>query len=374
MEVIPVELLTEISTNLASTSDIRHFRLVSRAFAYAATPVLFSRVHAINTVECLKELHEFQCRPPNPASAARSLTLYHATWPRVASLEAWCRHPQALSQDSLSSHAKIQAYNAYRRFIDEEAGRDFKMDISRLKRILARFPNLTSLTISHIHAWRYEKLKNEHYRQLSHRIRLVPLWKGWVQDLVRILLPILPSFPQLNKLNIPGSLALVGAEWMVVNRNILYLKADNLVVCDSPDNQAHSFLQLFPSLQELDLGTEAGGPASGQKLSLGKLWWSDLCRVTFSHMWTSEDELVDFIVRHQLDELTLRNVTIYDGSWESFFDRVCNLPSRSIQSSKCITGAGIHIELAQAASMYKRWLSHAAHALQPRVHLAFTPR
>ncbi|RSL89855.1 hypothetical protein CEP52_014776 [Fusarium oligoseptatum] len=246
--------------------------------------------------------------------------------------------------------------------------------MSRLRGILARFPNLTSLTISHIHAWRYGKLSNEHYEQLSQKIRLVPLWKGWVEDLARMLLPILPSFPQLRKLNIPGSLALTGFEWMIVNRNILYLKVDNLVVCDSPDNQAHSFLQSFPSLQQLELGTEANGPVSDQKLSLKRLWWPDLCRVTFRHMWTSEDELVDFVVRHQLDELTLRNVTLYGGSWESFFDRIRNLPSRSIQSSKCITGAGIHIELAQAASMYKRWLSHAAQALQPRVHLAFTPR
>ncbi|KAH6869652.1 hypothetical protein B0T10DRAFT_418290 [Thelonectria olida] len=372
METLPLEMVTEIARNLASTSDVRHFRLVSRAFAYAASPVLFWRVHAINTVGNLNQLRDFQCHPSNSAPAARHLTLYHGDWPALDSIDAWSQTPQALQQNTLPNHAKIKAYFAYRQFIDQEALRDLNTDISRFTGMLELFPNLTSLTISHIHAWRWGKLSNDHYHELSRNIHVVPFFKGWVGDLVQKLLPILYKSPRLKQLSVQGSLDLRGVEWTAVNRNILYLKVQSLITCESQEDQAGIFLRSFPNLQQLELGTEAGRWIREQKLPLYSLWWPDLWQVTFHNLWASEDELIDFIVRHQLQQLTLNNVTLFNGSWASFFDRTRNLPKRSLQSSECIMGTGHRVDLAEAATSCRRWPASAAEVLEPQVRLSFS--
>ena len=59
METLPLDLVVEIAWALTATPDIRNFRLVSKAFAYAASPVLFRRFQAINTLGCLGRLYEF---------------------------------------------------------------------------------------------------------------------------------------------------------------------------------------------------------------------------------------------------------------------------------------------------------------------------
>ncbi|KAH7000870.1 hypothetical protein EDB80DRAFT_809945 [Ilyonectria destructans] len=376
METLPLELVTEIAWNLASTADVRHFRLVSRAFAYAASPILFHRLHAINTVGCLSQLHEFQNSPSRSASAARHLTLYHGSWPELGSVDAWSRNPQTLKQSTLSDQTKKQAYSAYRQFVDQEALRDLDKDASRLTEMLELFPNLNSLTISHIHARRWGKLRNAHYHELSKKICVVPFFKASVKDLVQRLLPILHTSSRVSQLSVQGSLDLRGVEWRgvewtAVNRNVLRLKIQSLVVCESCEDRAVTFLLSFPNLEDLELGTEAGGWISEQKLPLQSLWWPNLWQVTFHHLWASEDELVDFIVRHELRQLTLHNVTLFNGSWASFFYRACNLPNQSLQSSDCVIGESRHIDLAEAAMASKRWPSSVADALEPRVTLNF---
>lgn len=373
METLPLELLTEVAWNIRSTSDVQQFRLVSRAFAYAASPVLFHRVHAINSAGCLAQLHKFQKCPSKSASAARHLTIYHGEWPDFGSIDAWSSNPHALKPDSLSSLAKGEAYSAYREFICQEARRSPDEDISRLTEILALFPNLNSLTVSHIRAWRWGELKNDHYYNLSWKIRIVPFFKPWVEDLVYKLLPILCTSSRLNQLSIQGSLDLRGqAKWTAVNRNILRLQVQSLLVCESREDQVDIFLRSFPNIQELDLGTEAGGWIRDQALPLRSLWWPDLWRVIFHHLWASEDELIDFLLRHPIRRLTVHNVTLFEGSWASFFDRTQSLPDRSLESSECILPSGRHIDLAEAAAAYERWPASDADALNLRVCLTFT--
>ncbi|KAJ4248073.1 hypothetical protein NW762_012843 [Fusarium torreyae] len=371
MEAVPLEIVTEIARELATISDVRNLRLVSRAFAYAASPVLFYQVQAINTVECLNKLSEYQRRPFATVSTARHLTLHHATWPQIESFGAWTTHPQTLSLVNLSEQAKLQAYSSYRHFMYQEMGRTFDTDVSRLIGILGMLPNLTSLTLSHIHAWRWDKLKNDHYEELSQRIRVVPFFKALVEDLTSRLLPILSRFPQITKLKIPGTLDIRGGEWVVKNESIMFLDVSNIVVRGYEHDEVQSFLRSFPNLQELVLGTESGGQISEQRIALRSLQWPNLRRIHFRHLWTSENDLVDFVGRHQLQQLVLRNVTLFGGSWESFFNRVSSLPGRTLKSAVCITAGGAYMRLVEAARSYSRWPSSNACALKPRVYVMF---
>ncbi|CZR37657.1 uncharacterized protein FPRO_07152 [Fusarium proliferatum ET1] len=371
MDAIPLELVTEIARNLDTTSDISHLRQVSRAFAYAASPVLFHRVQVMNTVECLNQCYEFQKRSPASASFVRHLTLHHAIWPQLRSLDEWSTHPQTLSPMHVSEHEKMHAYFAYRQFIDQEASRTFDTDVCSLTRILSMFPKLTSLTLSHIHAWRWGKLRNDHYEELRTQIRIVPFFKARVEDLAYRLLSVLPNFPQITGLDIPSTLDMKDGEWRVTNENIVSLDVSNLVVRGYEHHQVQSFLQSFPNLHELVLGTESGGHISEQRIALGSLQWQHIRRVHFRHLWTTENDLISFVERHQLQQLVLRNVTLFSGSWESFFCRISTLSGRPLQSAVCIKPSGVQIPLDEAATSYSHWPSSRACSLKPRVYILF---
>lgn len=372
MEAISLELVTEIARQLDAAFDVSRLRQVSRAFAYAASPVLFHNIQVINTVECLNQLSEFQNRSSALASTARHLTVHHAIWPQLRSLDDWSNHSLALSHKYLSERAKMLAYSAYRQFMDQETSRTFGTDICRLIRILGMFPNLTSLTLSHIHTWRWVKLRNDHYDKLRQRIHMVPFFEAKVEDLAYTLLLILPNFPQITKLNIPSILDMREGEWRVTNESILSLNVGNLVVRGYNHHQIHCFLQSFPNLQELILATESEGQISEQRIVLCSLYWPNLRRVHLRHLWTSEDDLISFIERHQLEQLALRSVTLVDSSWESFFVRLSSLSIRPSRSVVCITAAGIHFPLKEAATLYSRWPIGHAYSLRPRIYVLFS--
>jgi hypothetical protein len=372
METLPLDLVVEIAWALVTTSDMRNFRLVNKAFAYAASPVLFRRVQAINTLGCLGRLYEFQTDFASPASTAKHLTLYDGDWPQLESLDSWKTHPQALSHVNLSKQAEMLAYTAYRRFIGHEVARGFELDIAILTRILENFPALTSLTLSHVHTWRSKKLGNDHYDRLCQVIRVVPFWKPFVGDITSRMLSILSRFPQIVNLNISGTLDTEGREWMIRNKSIISLHVCNLVVRGYKHREVQSFLQSFPNLEELILGTEAGGQISEQRVALRSLEWQNLQRVHFRHLWTSEDDLIDFVERHQLQQVVLRNVTLFSGSWESFRCRISALKKNPLRTVVCITAGGVKIPFDDAVTSYTQWPSNGAFASKPRVYLLFS--
>jgi hypothetical protein len=371
MESLPLEIIIEISWTLMSTTDLKNFRLVSKAFAYAASPALFHHVQAINTAECLEQLYKSQNYNKSPASAARHLTLYHGTWPYLGSFNEWKTHPQALSHDDLCKQAEMVAFAAYRRFANQEAARVFDSDVSGLAMILEMFPSLVSLTLSHVHTWRWGKFKSAYYNELCQKTRVVPFFKARVEDLACRLLPSLLRFPQITSLNIPSTLDIQNEEWLIVNENIVSLNVSNLVVRGYKHSEVQQFLRSFPNLQELVLCTESGGQVSGQRIALRSLKWPTLRRAHFRHLWTSENELIDFICQHQLQQLALRNVTLFSGTWKSFFSRIARLSNQTLQSAVCITTSGIRISLNEAARSHKRWPNSNASALNPRVYLVF---
>lgn len=371
MESLPLEIIIEISWALMSTTDLKNFRLVSKAFAYAASPALFHHVQAINTAECLEQLYKSQNYNKSPASAARHLTLYHGTWPYLGSFNEWKTHPQALSHDDLCKQAEMEAFVAYRRFSTQEAARVFDSDVSGLAMILEMFPSLATLTLSHVHTWRWGKFKSAYYNELCQKTRIIPFFKARVEDLACRLLPSLLRFPQITSLNIPSTLDIQNDEWIVINENIVSLNVSNLVVRGYEHSEVQQFLRSFPNLQELVLCTESGGQASSQRIDLRSLKWPTLRRAHFRHLWTSENDLIDFVCQHQLQQLALRNVTLFSGTWKSFFNRVVRLSNQTLQSAVCIKTSGIRISLSEAARSHKRWPNSDASSLPTRVYLVF---
>jgi len=140
------------------------------------------------------------------------------------------------------------------------------------------------------------------------------------------------------------------------------------VVRGDKHDEVRSFLQSFPNLEELILGTESGGQISEQRIALRSLQWPNLRRVHFRHLWTSEDELMDFIGRHPIQQIALRNITLFSGSWESFRRRIQAMLTRPLHSVTCITVGGIEIAFDKAVTSHPGWPGSVC-ALKPRVYL-----
>jgi hypothetical protein len=155
----------------------------------------------------------------------------------------------------------------------------------------------------------------------------------------------------------------------VKNKSIVSLHVSNVVVRGYKHYEVTSFLQSFPNLEELILGTEPGGQISEQRMALGDLQWSDLRRVHFRHLWTSEDELVDFIERHPVQQIALRNITLFNGTWESFRRRISVISKRPLQSLVCITAGGFEIPFDEAVTSHPGWPNSGDCVLKPRVYL-----
>lgn len=156
-------------------------------------------------------------------------------------------------------------------------------------------------------------------------------------------------------MNILRTFDIQNEEWLVVNENIVSLNVSNLVVRGYKHGEVQQFLWSFPNLQELVLCPESGGQASGQKIALQSL------------KWTLENDLIDFVCQHQLQQLALRNVTLFSGTWKSFFNRIARLSNQTLQSAVCIKTSGIRISLSEAARSRKCWPNSDASVLNPRV-------
>jgi hypothetical protein len=89
-----------------------------------------------------------------------------------------------------------------------------------------------------------------------------------------------------------------------------------------------NFLGAFPGLTTLTVKTFPRGPIYHQRLPLQQMQWSDLQFCDIIGTWVPENELFNFIERHPLKRLTLKDVNLTSGSWESFFSRARGLKPR----------------------------------------------
>ena len=329
METLPLELLGAIALNLP-IADLRHFRLLGRRYADAGFPALVRELSFLNTLGTADALQTLSRSPYGSLGATRHLTIYDGAWPVAASQEEWAGQFLFLrSRRRCSPTATQQAYHRYKQFLRQEASRTFETDVHLFRSVLAHFPSLRELTLSHIHAWRMRYLDHTHFRDLTNSIWVIPSFESFVAEAMSRLLPVLGTRSRLERLNVDGLLdARDLAPKQYRFNTIRHLCLNAILVGEGLENSIASFLGAFPGLTALTIKTFPRGPVSHQRLPLEQMRWSDLQFCDIIGTWVPEDELFSFTKRHPLKRLTLKEVTLTRGSWKSFFSRARELQPR----------------------------------------------
>ncbi|KAK4096876.1 hypothetical protein N658DRAFT_457899 [Parathielavia hyrcaniae] len=329
METLPLELLGAIALNLP-IADLRHFRLLGRCYADAGFPALVRELSFLNTLGTADALQTLSRSPYGSLGAARHLTIYDGAWPVAASQKEWERHVLFLrSRTKCSPTATKLAYHRYEQFLRQEASRTFETDVLLFRSVLAHFPSLRELTLSHIHSWRIRYLDFTHFRDLTNSIWMIPSFESFVAAAISRLLPVLGTCSRLERLNVDGLLDVRDlAPKQYQFNTIRHLCLNAVLAGEGLENSIASFLGAFPGLTTLTIRTFPRGPISHQRLPLEQMRWSDLQFCDIIGTWVPEDELFSFTKRHPLKHLTLKEVTLTSGSWKSFFSRARKLQPR----------------------------------------------
>ncbi|KAK4149573.1 hypothetical protein C8A00DRAFT_46831 [Chaetomidium leptoderma] len=305
METLPLELLGAIALNLP-IADLRHFRLLGRRYADAGFPALVRELSFLNTLDTADALQTLSRSPYGSLGAARHLTIYDGAWPVAASQEEWAGQFLFLCSGKRCSPTATQlAYHRYERFLRQEASRTFETDVQLFRTVLAYFPSLRELTLSHIHAWWMRYLDHAHFRDLTNSIWVIPSFESFVAEAMSRLLPVLGTCSRLERLNYRFN-------------TIRHLCLNAILVGEGLESSIANFLGAFPGLTALAIKTFPRGP----------MRWSDLQFCDIIGTWVPENELFSFTKRYPLKRLTLKEVTLTSGSWKPFFNRARELQPR----------------------------------------------
>ncbi|KAL2166205.1 hypothetical protein VTG60DRAFT_3120 [Thermothelomyces hinnuleus] len=298
METLPLELLGAIALELPIT-DLRRFRLLGRRYADAGFPALVQKLSFLNTLDTADALRTLSQSPYGSLGAVRHLAIYDGAWPVAASQEEW------------------------------EVSRTFETDVQLFRTVLAYFPCLRELTLSHIHAWRMCYLDQAHFRDLSNSIWVIPSFESFVANAMSRLLPVLGTCSRLQRLNVDGLLDTRDLELGRYRyKTIRNLYVDAVLAGEGLEDSIANFLGAFPGLTTLTIKTFPRGSINHQRLPLQQMRWSDLQFCDIIGTWVPENELFDFAERHPLKRLTLKQVTLTSGCWKSFFSRARDLKPR----------------------------------------------
>ena len=311
MDQFPTEILALIA-KLLPFATLQVFRLVSRRLADIAYPLLVQHLSVVSTVECLNEFKHFISQNPETALYTKKLTIYHGTWP-VCTRDAWETHPLLLGGcdrmdvGSQRSHIADQAYQDYKDFVLCEGSRK----PSDLLTVLQLFPNLKSITLTHIRA---SHVRPPQYSRLRKKIWLQPYVKDSVSPTVTWVLGTLINFPRITEIEINGNFNPYDIDGPVQTNFIESLK----ITCMKCSNHRNflRFLSCFSRLRNLSL--EMRDIEGNATIPLDKVLWPNLETVELTNGRISEKSIVAFIQHHtSLSSLRAQDTTIVGGSWES---------------------------------------------------------
>jgi len=336
---IPVELLVNVASNLDG-EDFRNFRLVNkRLAAISLHQIAKNGISLLNTAGDLKQLQKIlTCT--EIARNVKQLKFLHSEWPMAFSRREWETHPLFVAgndrgQDVLPDEAD-KAFEAYSLFENTERKRIHSEDVDRLKSILISLPNLQSLFICHMQHCVWKPSLNTRYNNLIKRIWMSPyLGDDISPGLVFLLLALGSDFPNINKLEINGSL---NPEFMVETffkptdikplallTQIRVLHVDSFRVIQN-ENSIIKFLEAFPNVSNASIKFQGWGPAIS---IIGTVKWTNIGDLQLSGLWTSEEEIFQTFQNHHktLKSFTLRSSALTEGSWRSLFTRIRGLNS-----------------------------------------------
>ncbi|KAH6646826.1 hypothetical protein BKA67DRAFT_525209 [Truncatella angustata] len=315
MNCLPQEILTAIAEQLPTAADVCQLRLVEKRCAVAAFPVLFERVQILNTSECLHQAESLLQSPYGSIGATKHLTLYQGTWPLTLSLSAWRGHSLRLRYHDNDT----QTFEQYTRFSRTELSRHFGDNSAKFCGLVGQFSQLQSLCLADVHTRAQGSARNSHYNSLKDRIQIVPSFHGNVNGILTQFSTVLNSMRHLTTLSLEGCLDTSGLDLHESFSGILSLEVIGLLTTAYLGEHISRFLASFPHLTHMRLRPALVGCPNERKLPLSNIQFSDLCHVEFHGIWTSEEELLDFVYRHGLISLSLSEITFTQGSWESFF-------------------------------------------------------
>ncbi|KAK4243059.1 hypothetical protein C7999DRAFT_45040 [Corynascus novoguineensis] len=307
-----------------------HYIEPSRRYAAAGFPALVRELSFLNTLDTADALRTLSQSPYGSLGAVRHLAIYDGAWPVATSQEEWARHSLFLrSRKRCNPIATRLAYNRYEQFIRQEASRTFETDVQLFRTVLASFPCLRELTLSHIHTWRMCYLDQAHFRDLSNSIWVIPSFESFVANAMSRLLPVIGTCSRLQRLNVDGLLDTRDLELGRYQYNtIRHLHVNAVLAGEGLEGSIANFLAAFPGLTTLTIKTFPRGSINHQRLPLQQMRWSDLQFCDIIGTWVPENELFDFTKGHPLKRLALKQVTLTSGSWKSFFSRVRDLKLR----------------------------------------------
>ncbi|KAH8909450.1 hypothetical protein BR93DRAFT_924433 [Coniochaeta sp. PMI_546] len=359
METLPPEILGAVAFELA-VADVRHFRLVSRRCANAGFPALVRNISFLNTTQSADALQTLRQSPYASFGSTRHLNIYDGSWPLVSSLEEWANH--FLGRDSRHcTQASIQhAYKCYQDFIQREVLRTLETDIQLFRTLLVGFPSLREVTLSHVHAWRTQRLNLVHFRNLTNNIWMLPFFESFVSEAMVRLLPAIEDYPHVKRLNVDGLLDPRDLP-IASHTTIQFLCLNSILAGEGLKESITCFLGSFPELTSLTIRTSPVGPIHHQRLPLNQLQWSNLRFLAIACTWISEDELLSFIERHNLRRLVLKQIVLTDGSWKSFFNRIRRLqlrPKIVIRGLFTATGSLLVLPYSESQRLLDHFLKH----------------
>ncbi|KAM7204413.1 hypothetical protein V8F33_001715 [Rhypophila sp. PSN 637] len=316
-------MLVAIASHLDGSS-LRTLRLSSRRFAHAAFPILFRSVYLLNTSECIDEFELLVHSPYRSLGAIKQLTIYYGEWPDLDYQSRWRNNILWLGDRGQSQcKEEDRAFTRYKEFMKEERLRRANPE-AQLLRIFKSLPSLRSITISHLNSWSWKPLGGHHLKKLKEKIWMLPRWENSITKPVLDILPIIEAYPHINHLEMNGTLT---AEHRGSGKylSVVSLKIDSLVSQYTAKEQTRELVTAFPNLRTVSLRLSQA-PASGledQELRLKRVYWPWLNSFSVHGLWISEDDLWEFIERHdRLVYVGLLRVTLTKGSWESFFTRM----------------------------------------------------
>lgn len=324
MDALPIELLTNIAAELNSTTDVKAFRLVNRRHATAGYPSLVHHIRVLNTTNYISLVQDLCESRWGSLGATKQLTLYHGTWPRFDTYRSWRLDSSFCvirSEENKEPTTSQHAYQEYLKFIATEDSRDLESDTKRFRGLLQQVPQLESITVSQIGPWTWRRLEHPHLIALRETIGLRPIFNKSITKTISALLPLLNALPKVKKLSTRGALDTAGLPRGVQYPHIRELDISPLRVSRELQTSIQTFLMSFPNLESLSIRAL---PGCGwvQFSPLPKLQWSQLHKLSLSWLWTREDDLFDFVDRHELQSLCLNEVTFFEGTWKSFFMRL----------------------------------------------------